>query len=132
MTAQSLETIATVYGIGNHQENLTENDVTTAIKYFWLGIYVCVLSVAISKLAVIALLLQIQGPTHPKMKWVLYFVGVSNTLIHMAQVFILVNQCSPPARLWDRSIDGTCNLIVFGTYTGFFQGSKLPKPLLSW
>ncbi|WPH01405.1 Hypothetical protein R9X50_00425000 [Acrodontium crateriforme] len=121
MVMQVFETLATLYGIGQHVEVLTHNDRVQAVKYFWIGTAFGIPSLGIAKLAVIALLFKIQGTRAPRMKWVLYAVAIITNFINAVQVVIILNQCSPSAKLWDPMIEGNCNMLPIATVTGKVQ-----------
>lgn len=143
MIMQVFETLATLYGIGQHVEVLTYNDRVQAVKYFWIGTAFGIPSLGIAKLAVIALLFKIQGTRAPKMKWILYAVAIITNLINAAQVVvsrlpclcecmictdrcakIILNQCSPAAKLWDPMVEGNCKMLPIATVTGKIQSSE--------
>ncbi|KAF2214650.1 hypothetical protein CERZMDRAFT_95042 [Cercospora zeae-maydis SCOH1-5] len=73
--------------------------------------------------AVVALLLQLQGPTYPKGRIALWFVAVSQFVINAIQLSLTINQCDPPSRLWNIMEPGTCPRIIATRKLGFFTGA---------
>ncbi|KAM3418837.1 hypothetical protein BST61_g4801 [Cercospora zeina] len=73
--------------------------------------------------AVVALLLQLQGPTYPKGKIALWFIAVSQFAVNAIQLSLTINQCDPPSRLWNIMEPGTCPRIFTTRKMGFFAGA---------
>ncbi|KAF2721794.1 hypothetical protein K431DRAFT_209419, partial [Polychaeton citri CBS 116435] len=122
-TSQAFITVAVSYGSGNHISNLDAHDVEQSIRWSWLGQLIAIMAIGFGKIAVIALVLRVQGPTHKKKSYVLHFIWISNTVINIAQVVLLLYQCTPVQKLWNESLPGECDGRVRAEYTGFFQGS---------
>lgn len=94
------------------------------VKFQWIGTWLCLLSGGVGKIAVVALILQIQGATVTKPKrYFLHFIWASAMLIDIMQVIMLINQCSPPWKLWYTKTPGTCNLVKTASNTGEFTGA---------
>ncbi|KAM0696818.1 hypothetical protein Q7P36_002889 [Cladosporium allicinum] len=57
LLAQVMQTIAAAYGIGNHQDLVTHNDIVQGNKWNWLGRIVGIFAATLGKNVVVALLL---------------------------------------------------------------------------
>jgi len=125
MASQIMQTVAAYYGIGNHIKLLSHPDIVQALKWDWLGRMVGVWASFFGKNVVIALMLRIQGPMHPKKTMLLHFIWVSNFLLTVALVVILCVRCEPTSLWWNKAQPGTCNRIPssFTEVFGIFQSS---------
>lgn len=121
---QVLQTIAASYGLGNHVYLLTPPQLIASLKWVWLGQIVILNAIGFGKLAVCALLLHIQDRTQSKKKWFIYFVGISGIIINIDQTVLMLTQCTPLARQWDRNLPGSCDHVLRTAHVGYFQGSK--------
>jgi len=124
IAAQALLTVAAVYGAGQHKKDLVPTDLPMVVKFQWLGTWLALLSGGVGKIAVVALILQIQGSaaTRPK-RYFLHFIWASAMLIDIMQVIMLINQCSPPWKLWYSKTPGNCHLVKVASNTGEFTGA---------
>ena len=120
-----MQTVAAIYGIGNHINLLTKNDIIQALKWDWLGRMIGVWSSFFGKNVVIALVLRIQGPTHRKKRLFLHFIWISNFLLTVALVTILCLRCQPTSLWWNKAQPGSCDRISssFTEVFGLFQSS---------
>lgn len=122
---QVLQTIAASYGLGNHVYLLTPSELVSSLKWVWLGQIVILNAIGFGKLAVCALLLHIQDRTQSQKKWFIYFVGISGIIINIDQTVLMLTQCTPLARQWDRNVPGSCDHVLRTAHVGYFQGSKV-------
>lgn len=125
MVAQVLLTVSAHYGLCNHIHLLTEEEIVAALKWSWIGQIGGINAIGFGKLAICAFLLRIQDRTKSKKKWLLYFVGASGVIINLDQSILMLTQCTPAARVWDKSLVGTCNHVQRTTHVGYFQGGRL-------
>jgi len=94
------------------------------VKYQWIGTWLCLLSGGVGKIAVVALIFQIQGAAVTRSKrYFLHFIWASAMLIDIMQVIMLINQCSPPWKLWYSKTPGSCDLVKTASNTGEFTGA---------
>lgn len=121
--AQVLITLSSLYGIGNHVGVLSPNDVVQANKWSWIGQIVALFAIGFGKIAVVALLLRIQGPTHRKKGWILHGVWVTNLILNINQMIMILLQCHPVTKIWNRELPGNCDFQSTTSKVGFFQGS---------
>jgi len=120
-----VQTVAAYYGIGNHMDRLSHYEIVQAQKYDWLGRMIGVWASFFGKNVVIALMLRIQGPLHPKKTLFLHFIWITNFLLTIALIAVLCVRCEPVALWWDKSLHGTCNRIGSNIteQIGIFQSS---------
>ena len=122
LTAQVLLTISVMYGAGNHAADLTPGDLVQAVKWNWMGQLVTIITIGFAKIAVIAMILRIQGPTQRKYSWVLHFIWVTNMAVNVTEVVLILYQCTPIAKLWNTHMAGVCPGRLRSARVGFFQG----------
>jgi hypothetical protein len=116
-------TIAAVRaGNGRHFTTLTDNQKSDAILYTLAGFCPGILSFAIPKLAVVALLTRIMNPSQ-RHKVFLWAMTVGCLVILMGCVIIIYAQCTPTQSQWDFSVPGTCWSPWILIYYAIFAGS---------
>ena len=116
--------ISFFYGIGNHADNLDEERAAAALLLVWICMLTGLVAIVFGKLALIAFLDQIRGHQHRR-PWFLWFIGVSNIVVHSIVVALILNQCEPHAKLWNQSLPGVCDSRNINRDFAYFQGSKL-------
>lgn len=84
---------------------------------------VAILCLVISRIAVIAFLLSLQGRTSSIGRIVLYTVGAVQGIINVIEVALILKQCDPTEKLWNPAIAGTCDRVLICSQVGFLQGS---------
>jgi hypothetical protein len=137
-------TIAAVKsGNGRHFANLTDEQRSGAILYTLAGFCPGILSFAIPKLAVVALLVQITNPSR-KHRIFLWCMTIGCLLVLFGCVIIIFAQCNPSRSQWDFSVKGTCWSIWILIDYAIVVGSELslirfgrrcltaPKQYLRW
>lgn len=123
-------TVSAKHGLGNHERLLSHDDIVATNFWSWMGQVVAIMALAVGRIAVIGFLLTVQARTNTKGRWVLYIIGFMQAAINVAEVILILHQCSPIEKLWNPSVEGKCNLIVLCSQLGFLQGSKLDIPRL--
>lgn len=126
--AQVCLVLSTRYGIGNHLEAVDPTYLGIGFLYDWIFNVCTILSTGFGKLAILDILLQIQGQTNKTKRWILYFVGASTMLLNINQSIIVWLQCEPRDKLWNAMKPGSCNAQHIVLSLGVFQGSKSPFP----
>ncbi|KAE8450523.1 hypothetical protein EG329_006254 [Mollisiaceae sp. DMI_Dod_QoI] len=125
--ATILFTISVEFGLGAHLDDLIALDPELIIKnqfYQWIFTTFAIVSIALGKVAIIALILQIEGTSKAsRRKWILWVFLASNAVVNIIIIPIVWTQCSPTAKMWDNSLDGNCNGRERNKLYGFFQGS---------
>ncbi|KAE8154662.1 hypothetical protein BDV25DRAFT_171487 [Aspergillus avenaceus] len=116
-------TISAHYGTGRHANTLTEYQQIMSTKYNWLSQGFHVMSSNWGKVSVAMFLLRIiRKVKHHKMA----ICGgmVLLTIINVVCVYTIYGQCTPTAKLWDTSVDGSCWDPGVQKNYAFFQGSS--------
>ncbi|CAK3792472.1 Hypothetical predicted protein [Lecanosticta acicola] len=121
--AQILITLSALYGMGNHVDILTPNDVVQASKWGWIGQIVALFAIGFAKIAVVALLLRMQGPSHVRKKWILHGSWITNLILNVNQMIMILLQCDPVSKIWNRNLPGNCDFQSTTSKVGFLQGS---------
>ncbi|KAI9043610.1 uncharacterized protein KD926_003380 [Aspergillus affinis] len=121
--AQCTMTVSVKYGLGMHQDLLSDSDIVQTNFWSWVAQAIGIVDLAVARCAVIAFLLALQARTHRKGRWVLFFVGGIQGAINIAEIGVIFYQCDPPWKLWDMSVPGTCDLIDICLHIGYFQGA---------
>jgi len=124
LVSQTLLTVSTANGIGQHIWNLTIHDISVSLKFYWTSACVGVFAIAFAKIAIIALLIGIQGPSQRKRRYCLHFLWITNVLFAIALTALIYTQCNPTAKIWDVTIiEGNCNLRPYAMRVGYAQGA---------
>ncbi|KAJ5089737.1 hypothetical protein N7532_008421 [Penicillium argentinense] len=123
LAAQSTVTVSVQYGLGNHQNLLSHENLVRTNLWSWVAQVLAILDLVIARIAVIAFLLSIQGRTMYKSRYLLYAVGTIQALINIIEVGLIFRQCEPTEKLWDAEVPGTCDNVVICSQVGFAQGS---------
>ncbi|KAL6716688.1 hypothetical protein ACLMJK_006256 [Lecanora helva] len=116
-------TVAARFGAGNHEDNLTEHDFSTAMHWIWVGNATTLISISFGKIAVVAFLLTIQGMTHKTRRNLLYFLCASTVLLNLTTVIIIFLQCNPPRKLWEPDLPGNCDIEKVNGVMGYICGA---------
>ena len=96
-----------------------------ALTLTWVSIYFTFLGIGLGKFAVVAFILSLQGMTHLRQRYFLYFLAISNILIDLIFVFFLAFRCSPPSKMFILGLSQTCGYNFEGARGfGYFTGCK--------
>ena len=127
MIDTAMITVAVAFGLGNRMSLLDRSHIVDAQMWSWIGQSILIQTVGFGKYAVIAFLLRIQGRAQGKkmifLSYLLYFIAISNFFINASAIYIIYNACSPTAKFWNQSLQGTCNHVTRLEHVGYFQGS---------
>lgn len=110
--------------MSNHVADVDPADLPNAVLFEWIFNVSTIMATGFGKFAIAALLLEVQGPTHNKMRKFLYFVVGSTMTLAVFMTIFSWFQCNPQEKLWKSNLPGTCNLVWPVLYAGVFQGSK--------
>ncbi|KAJ5771596.1 hypothetical protein N7520_002125 [Penicillium odoratum] len=110
-------------GLGAHKSDLTETEITNAIKWNWINQSLGIIATGLGKLTIVAFMQQIHGPESRKKVFFLWGVAASNMVVNCVTIAMIWTQCDPSAKLWQDSLPGTCDGRVRNQRTGYFQGS---------
>ncbi|KAI9669028.1 MAG: hypothetical protein M1831_000620 [Alyxoria varia] len=124
LVSQAFLTVSVFYGLGNHSDNLSPRETSLALMWSWIAMSISIFAIALGKLVVIVFLLRIQGPTHRKKKWFLYFLAATNTFINLFETILVMLQCNPTRKLWQPDLPGNCYVRDHvNSISGFLQGA---------
>lgn len=112
------------HGMSNHVADVDPADLPNAVLFEWIFNVSTIMATGFGKFAIAALLLEVQGPTHNKMRKFLYFVVGSTMTLAVFMTIFSWFQCNPQEKLWKSNLPGTCNLVWPVLYAGVFQGSR--------
>ncbi|KAJ5767788.1 hypothetical protein N7533_000371 [Penicillium manginii] len=118
-----LVTVSVIYGIGTHDNVLSENDIIQALKWGWINQLLGLFATSFGKMAIVAFLQQIHGPEHRERVIVLWFLAISNLVVNAITVGMVLTQCTPLEKLWDFSVPGACDGLDRNEHIAYFQGS---------
>ncbi|KAJ5640219.1 uncharacterized protein N7484_008081 [Penicillium longicatenatum] len=110
-------------GLGAHKANLTETEITHAIKWNWINQSLGILATATGKLAIVAFLQQIHGPESRKKVNILWGIAISNLIVNCITIVLIWTQCDPSAKLWNNGLPGSCEGRLRNQQAAYFQGS---------
>ncbi|KAJ5289221.1 hypothetical protein N7478_002251 [Penicillium angulare] len=110
-------------GLGAHKADLTDTEITYAIKYNWINQTLGIIATATGKLAIVAFLQQIHGLESRKKVIFLWGVGLSNLVVNFITIALIWTQCDPSAKLWNGELPGNCDGRTRNQQVAYFQGS---------
>lgn len=123
-TAQVFLQLSVNAGMGQHISALSDDGIVLALKWSWVFQLLAIAASMLGKLAILAFLVQIRG-RHEKKPWLLIVLGVLIGAINIAVLGTILGQCQPMHKLWDDSVEGTCDpgRKINQNYS-FFQASE--------
>ncbi|KAJ5515153.1 hypothetical protein N7463_004705 [Penicillium fimorum] len=107
-TAQVFLQFSVNAGMGHHLDELSDSQRVTALHWSWVFQLLAITASMLGKLAILAFLFQIRG-RHDKKPWFLIILGVLIGSINIAVLGTILGQCKPMHKLWDDSVEGTCD-----------------------
>jgi len=123
-----ISSAAAASGSGRHFDTLSLEDQQNVIKYTIAAFCPGILSFAIPKLAVVALLTKLLNPS-PAHRMFLWCSTSLTALVLFGCVIILYAQCTPSRSQWDFSVEGECwSKWVLVNYAIFAGGKEVPLP----
>jgi hypothetical protein len=123
-TAQVFLQLSVNAGMGQHRADLSDPQLVLALKWSWVFQLLAIAASMLGKLAILAFLVQIRG-RHEKKPWLLIVLGVLIGVVNIAVLGTILGQCQPMKKLWDDSVEGTCDpgRKINQNYS-FFQASE--------
>ncbi|KAM0689331.1 hypothetical protein Q7P36_011408 [Cladosporium allicinum] len=116
-----ISSAAAASGSGRHFDTLSLEDKQNVIKYTMAAFCPGVLSFAIPKLAVVALLTKLLNPS-PAHRILLWCSTSVTAIVIFGCVIILYAQCTPSRSQWDFSVEGECwspwTLVNYSIFAG--------------
>lgn len=118
-------TVSVTYGYGQHMSNLDPKTVEPALMWNMISFIFGIISFAIPKLAVAALLHRILNPSLIQ-RITVWGLVILVAIIALINILIYVTMCNPPRALWKPSMilkgEATCRdvwiLINYATFNG--------------
>lgn len=118
-------TISVAYGFGQHTASLETQAVEKALLWTMISFIFGIISFALPKLAVAALLHRIMNPTSIQ-RIIMWGLVILVAVIATVNILIYVTMCNPPQALWKSSMvlrgEATCRdisiLIDYATFNG--------------
>ncbi|CAI7567297.1 unnamed protein product [Penicillium bialowiezense] len=107
-TAQIFLQLSVNSGMGQRMKALSDDRIVLALKWSWVFQLLAIAASMLGKLAILAFLVQIRG-RHEKKPWLLIILGVLIGAINIAVLGTILGQCQPMHKLWDDSVEGTCD-----------------------
>ena len=93
------------HGLGVHQKKLDEEQLKTALLWFFLfEIFFCI-AIILIKLSITFMLARVAAPMQ-KFVYGLYVVGALVTISNLISLFYIIFRCKPVAFAWDFTIEG--------------------------
>ncbi|KAJ5858734.1 hypothetical protein N7534_004011 [Penicillium rubens] len=107
-TAQVFLQLSVNAGMGRHLDSLSDAQIVTALHWSWVFQLLAIAASMLGKLAILAFLVQIRG-RHEKKPWFLIILGGFIGAVNIAVLGTILGQCRPMHKLWDDSVEGTCD-----------------------
>lgn len=100
-------TVAISHGYGRHMAVLTYEQKKAAIFWAHVGFAPGIMSFAIPKMAVVALLTRLMNPARAHL-WFLWSITVLCLLTHIVVPGLHFGRCVPVQSIWDERVEGRC------------------------
>ncbi|KAL4783734.1 hypothetical protein BJX76DRAFT_329202 [Aspergillus varians] len=94
--------------MGRHVKSLSDEQLVLTLKYSWVFQLLSIVTSMLGKLAILAFLVQIRG-RHDTKPWFLMILGFFIAAVNITVLGTILGQCTPMQKLWDDSIQGTCD-----------------------
>lgn len=94
--------------MGQSKDNLESEDIVAALKWGWVYQLLAIGASMLGKLAIMAFLMQIRG-RHEGRPWPMMILGGLIIAVNISVMGTILGQCQPMSKLWDDSLDGTCD-----------------------
>ncbi|KAL8895000.1 MAG: hypothetical protein Q9207_008341, partial [Kuettlingeria erythrocarpa] len=107
LLGMSIVSVAVHAGFGQPMEALAPGQVVNALRWSLVSQLPIVLALQIARISIAIFLLRIFSK-HVLLRRFLYVMTTINTLAAVVALIVQYSQCSPPQRVWDRSVAGTC------------------------
>ena len=96
-----------------------------SLKYSWVAQSTNLFVTSLGKVAVVAYIATIQGPSNAKPKRLLLWgVGSLEMVVGIVTIIIIFTQCTPVAKLWNETLQGSCNGRQLNEKFAIFGGGR--------
>jgi len=120
--AVALVTVSVHYGLGKHDVDISGPNKILWNKYFILSTVFSVVAVPVSKTSFAVTLLRIAAKTWHK--WAIWFIIVTMNFVMFLVAILLLAQCRPVERIWNKKVEGHCWTSVAQRHISIFAGCK--------
>lgn len=117
-------TVGAAHGLGLSQSDLTPRDISSALLFGWINQVLALVAIGLSKIAIVAFLLRIEGVHTPTRTFALWFLAGSNLVLNCIAAILAFVQCSPIKKLWDQGTSGECPARKRVQIFGYVQGCE--------
>lgn len=128
MVTQAMLTVSVTFGIGNNISRLEPSEAAKSLEWVWIAQCLLIQSIEFGKYAVIAFILRIAAGVQSRkialLTHFLYTIAGLNFAFNIVEMSMILNSCSPTAKLWDSNMPGYCNHLSLANRMGYFQGCK--------
>ncbi|KAJ5720715.1 uncharacterized protein N7483_008649 [Penicillium malachiteum] len=102
--------LSVLHGLGNHITIIEEvGQLHNFLLFTWITVFFFNLAIPTGKVAVAAFLIEMNGPSNPKIRRSLIAVAVLNIVLNIPQLLMVWFQCSPVDSLWDPLKQADCD-----------------------
>ncbi|KAJ5908794.1 hypothetical protein N7495_001476 [Penicillium taxi] len=106
---QCFGVIAVLHGLGNHIIAIEEvGELRNFLFFTWMTVFFFNMAIPTGKVAVCFFLIEMIGPSNPKIRRSLMALAVFNIVVNIPQILLNWLQCSPPHALWDPLLQDQC------------------------
>lgn len=95
------------------------------MKWAWANTIVSLFAISTGKFTVVAFLQQLHTPHQRPQVIFLWLLASTNLIVNTMTVGTILGMCTPAAKLWNRTLPGTCDGIIRNQNCAYFQGSAL-------
>ncbi|KAJ6008220.1 hypothetical protein N7540_012196 [Penicillium herquei] len=112
--------LSVLHGLGNHITTIEKvGELHNFLLFTWITVFFFNLAIPTGKVAVAAFLIEMNGPSNPKIRRSLIAVAVLNIVLNIPQLLMVWFQCSPVDSLWDPLKQADCDHRKSVYYTYF-------------
>lgn len=108
--------------MGKREVDLKPGNEVPMYKYFFIGEVFTLVAIPVSKTSFAITLLRIT--TKAWQKWFIWFVIITVNIIYWLCALLLLVQCKPIAKNWDKELPGTCWEAGVQDHYAVFAGGK--------
>ncbi|KAJ5280743.1 hypothetical protein N7478_006115 [Penicillium angulare] len=102
--------LSILHGLGNHITVITAvGELHNFLLFTWITVFFFNLAIPTGKVAVAAFLIEMNGPSNPKIRRSLIAVAVLNIVLNIPQVLMVWFQCTPVNSLWNPLQQADCD-----------------------
>lgn len=106
MIYAALITVSVHYGMGKHTFDLDPNTTVPMNKFLFIGEFFMLVAIPVAKTSFAITLLRLA--TRTWQKWFIWFIIISMNIVMWTCGILLLVQCQPIAKNWDKEMDGMC------------------------